>query len=92
MPDGEYNDTHPLSLTTGSLGPDPNIFNYKNTMKAHDREKFKISMDEEINNLTTNDIYKLALRSNVPETYNILRVVWNHRRKTTPDGIVYKCR
>ena len=42
-------------------------------MKAPDMVSFKISMGEEIENLITNDIYKLVLRSNVPETYNILR-------------------
>ena len=32
------------------------------------------------------------LRSDVPEAHNILRAVWSHRRKTTPDGRVYRHR
>ena len=51
------------------------------TMKAPDVASFKISMDEEIDNLTTNSIYELILCSNIPEMYNILRVVWSHIRK-----------
>ena len=59
-------------------------------MKVPDRDKFEDSMDDEMKNLTLNDIYDLVLRKDVPKRYNILRAVWSHRRKTKPDGKIYR--
>ena len=49
-------------------------------------------MNDEMKNLTTNDIYDLVLRKDVPADNTILREVWSHSRKTTPSGEIYRHR
>ena len=61
-------------------------------MKANDKSMFLDSMDEEMYKCNKNKIYELVKRCDVPSQYNILRAVWSHRRKTTPDGNVYRHR
>ena len=59
---------------------------------AVDKENFEESMDEEMVKCFDNGIYEIVKRSTVPELKSILRAVWSHRRKTTPDGKVYRYR
>ena len=88
LSNGEYNDTHPLAFAAGNLTANPNILGHRDAMKAGDAECFHESMKEEMGNCQKNKIYELMLRNNVPKAHNILRTVWSHRRKTTPDGRV----
>ena len=46
----------------------------------------------EIKNFTTDETYELILRKDLSADNNILRAVWSHRRKTTPDGKIYRHR
>ena len=61
-------------------------------MKAVDRDKFKISMGEELDKMWDNKIYEIIKKSEVIKGYSILQSVWIHRHKTTSDGNVYRHR
>ena len=61
-------------------------------MKAVDSDKFEISMAEELDKMWENDIYEIIKKVDVREGHSILRSVWSHRRKTTPDGNIYRHR
>ena len=57
-------------------------------MKAVDHEKFKMSMAEELDNMYENKICKIIKKIDVREGHSILRSVWSHCHKTTPDGVI----
>ena len=61
-------------------------------MAAVDKVNFEESMTEEMEKCFDNGTYEIVKRSSVPELENILRAVWSHRKKTTPDGKVYRYR
>ena len=61
-------------------------------MRASDSQLFEDSMDEEMKNMYLNEIYELIPRNEVPPDKTILRAIWSHRRKTKPDGTVYRHR
>lgn len=61
-------------------------------MKAVDSDKFEISMAEELDKMWENKIYETIKKKDVREGHSILRSVWSHRRKTTPDGNIYRHR
>ena len=92
LQNGEHKDTHPLAFAAGCMGPNPNILNHRDAMRASDSSMFMDSMDEEMENLCANDIYDLIPRNEVPPGKTILRAIWSHRRKTKPDGEVYRHR
>lgn len=81
-----------MAFAAGGIDPNPNIINQREAMKIPDREGFEHSMGEEVYNLTRNVIYDVVLKSDVPSAYNILRVVWNHRRKISPGGLINRHR
>ena len=91
MLDGECNDIHPLAFMAGGQ-VNPNILNHGEAMATVDKEQFQTSMDEEMGKCFDNEIYEIVKRSSVPELKSILRAVWSHRRKTTPDGTIYRHR
>ena len=70
----------------------PNILTHREAKKAHDYEQFKASMLEEIIRMQENKIFTEVPRRIVPYGQKILRSVWSHRRKTTPEGKVYRHR
>ena len=86
---GQCNDVHPLVYTAGSQGENPNMLSHGQAMKAVDREKFKMHMTEELDNMYENKIYGIIKKIDVREGNSILRSVWSHRRKTTSDGVIY---
>ena len=88
----QMNDQHPLAFAAGGQGSNPNILNHRDAMRAMDKNMFNESMEEEMNNLTNKEIYEIVKRTSVPEGHNILRAVWSHRRKTKPDGTIYRHR
>ena len=47
----QSNGTHPLVYAAGGQGPNPNVFTHNAAMKAVDREKFEISMGEELDKM-----------------------------------------
>ena len=61
-------------------------------MKAVDHEKFKISIAKELYNVYDNNIYEVIKKTDVREGHYIPRSVWYHRRKTTPDSVIYRHR
>ena len=69
-----------------------NILSHGEAMAAVDKEQFKRSVDEEMGKHFDNEIKEIVKRSSVPELKSILRAVWSHRRKTTPDGTIYRHR
>ena len=86
---GEINDIDPLAFAASA---NPNILTHREAMKAEDVEQFLTSMSEELERMDDNEIYEEILRSAVPKGHRILRAVWSHRRKTTPEGAVYRHR
>ena len=89
---GEQNDTHPLAFVAGCMGGNPNILTHRDAMRASDVPQFEESMDSEMENLFTNEIYELIQRNEVPPSKTVLRSIWSHQRKTKPDGTVYRHR
>ena len=73
-------------------GGNPNILFHRDAMKADDYEQFLKSMKNEIDKLLENEIYEIVPRHTVPRSKTVLNAVWSHRRKTTPNGIVYRYR
>ena len=73
-------------------GDNPNILAHRDAMKADDNEQFLILMKQEVDKLLENEIYEIVPRNTVPKTKTVLNDVWSHRRKTTPDGQVYRHR
>ena len=61
-------------------------------MKAVNNDKFKASMTEELDAMYENKIYGIIKKIYVREGYSLLRSVWSHHRKTTPDGVIYRHR
>ena len=61
-------------------------------MKAIDKDKFEIFVVDEPNKIIENGIYGIIEKSDIREEHTILRSVWSHRRKITPDGVVYRHR
>ena len=49
-------------------------------------------MAEELDKMWENKIYEIIKKEDVREGHSILRSVWSHRRKTTPDGNIYRHR
>ena len=93
MLNGQHsNETHLLAYTAGGQVPNPNILNHNVAMKAVDSDKFEISMGEELDKMWDNKIYDIIKKSEVIEGHSILRSVWTHKRKTTPDGNIYRDR
>ena len=88
----QHNDTHSLAYAAGGLGPNLYILNHDTVMKAVDSDKFEISMAEELDKMWENKIYETIKKKDVREGHSILRSVWSHRRKTTPDGNIYRHR
>ena len=88
----QMNDVHPLVFAASGQGPNPNILNHGEAMAAVDKDKFDESMNEEMVKLYDNGIYEIVKKCEVPELKSILRAVWSHMRKTTPDGKVYRHR
>ena len=88
----QLNNLHPLAFAAGGLGFNPNILSYGRSIAAVDKEAFEESMNEEMVKFFDNGIYEIFKKSTVPELKSILRAVWSHRRKTTPDGKVYRYR
>jgi hypothetical protein len=89
LPNGEINDTSPHLL---AASVNPNILGHAEAMRAHDADKFREAMDEEMLRMIENEIYEEVPKHLVPKTHNILRAVWSHRRKTDPAGNVYRHR
>ena len=73
-------------------GGNPNILNHRDAMKADDNEQFLTSMKQEVDKLLENEIYEIVPCNTVPKTKTVLNAVWSHRRKTTPNGTVYRHR
>ena len=46
-------------------------------------------MVEDLDTIFENDIHEIIKKTDVKEGHTILRSVWSHRRKTTPDGVIY---
>ena len=44
----QCNDVHPLAYAAGSQGANPNILSHDQAMKAVDKDKFELSMVEEL--------------------------------------------
>ena len=87
MIDGQQiNDTHPLAYAAGGQGPNPNILNHDDAMRALDSKEFEASMGEEIERMWDNGIFEIIKKKDVLPGHTILRSVWTHRRKITPDG------
>lgn len=85
----EVNDYEPHALVASA---NPNILGHRDAMKADDFEKFLDSMDDEIERLFKEGIVEVVPRSEVPTGQKVLRAVWSHRRKTTPEGVIYRHR
>ena len=73
-----------------STHPNNNIFDHSAAMKGDDREKFLISMKDEIDRLIEHDVFELVDKDTIPPHCKILRAIWAHRCKTTPSDEVYK--
>lgn len=89
LDDNQINHYEPHALVASA---NPNILGHRDAMKADDFEKFLDSMDDEMERLFKEEIIEVVPRSQVPEGQKVLRAVWSHRRKTTPDGVVYRHR
>ena len=89
LENGEINDLNPHALAASA---NPNILSHSQAMKAHDKPKFEGAMTEEVTRMMKNKIFELAPRSEVPRMQRVLRAVWSHRRKTTPEGEIYRHR
>ena len=89
LDDGTINDMHPWALAASA---NPNILTHREAKKADDWKHFQEAMKEEIERMIKNKLFKLTARSTVPMGQRILRAVWSHRRKTTPDGKIYRHR
>ena len=87
--DGTFNDLNPHCF---AASVNPNILTHRDAMKASDVESFREAMDDEVKRMIENKIFKEVPRSSVPMGQRILRAVWSHRRKTTPDGQIYRHR
>ena len=85
----DYDHFHPLAYAASI---NPNILSHRDAMKADDREKFEKAMQEEILTMIENEIFEEVPRSTVPPGHPILGGVWSHRRKTKPNGEVYRYR
>ena len=91
MLDGDQiNKLYPLAFAAGGLGPNSNILSHSEAMAAVDKDSVEDSMNEEMVKSVDNGIYEIVRKSSVPELKSLLRAVWSHRRKTTPDGKVYR--
>ena len=90
--DGECDDTYSLDFAAGELCTNPNMLSCCEAMATVDKESFEESMNEEIEKCFDNKIYEIVKHSSVPKLKHILKDVWSYRRKTTPDGAVYRYR
>ena len=87
--DDTIDELHPLAYSATKTA-NPNIFGHSDAMKSDDADKFWETMLLEMERPHECDVYEIVDRDTVPSTSTILRAVWSHRRKTRPDGQVYK--
>ena len=71
----------------------PNILTHHQPRNAANKQKFLQSVKEKIEYMDAQGACMVALCSEVPNAgQNVLRVVWSHRKKTTPSGEIYQHR
>ena len=66
----------------------PNILTHCEAMKANNKQSFREAMDDEVKRMIENKILTEVPRNTVPTGQCILRAVWSHCRKTTPDRCI----
>eukprot|EP00957_Ditylum_brightwellii_P060746 4612239-Ditylum_brightwellii.AAC.1 len=54
---GETNELHPLASVAGT-NSNPSVLNYRDAMKAIDRDQFLQAMEEEIEHMIEKDIFE----------------------------------
>ena len=59
-------------------------------MKADDREDFMKSMEKEIKDLTTEDIWEILPKELLPISAHIIRLIWIFKRKMNQFGELIK--
>ena len=60
--------------------------------KCEDIPQFEEQMQQEIQRMFKNDVFRLYPKHQVPRYKSILPVIWSFRRTRTPDGSVYRHR
>lgn len=87
--DNTINELNPMAYSAAKAA-NPNILGHSDAMKSDDADKFWTTMLNEMERLYECDVYEIVDKSTVPAASTILRAVWSHRRKTRPDGQIYK--
>ena len=59
-------------------------------MKVEDREDFMKSMEREMKNLTTEDVWKIIPKSSLPTSARIIQLIWSLKIKRNPFGELIK--
>ena len=86
--DEEHNhgEDHPWrSIQAMAASANPDILYYHEAMKAPDREKFLLAMEEEVRTHSEGKHWKVVPRASVPRNKRVLPSVWAMRRKRRLD-------
>ena len=59
---GDINETHPLAFVSSAQGVKPTLLSHNQAMQAVDKDKFELSMAEEIEKMWANEIYEIIIK------------------------------